>query len=299
MSGRGDPDSASFQSAARSGVFPKVRVKRNVHYEAGTFHPHRKKWIAGDPGVKTFFTLVNCVGDVFTIGEDLSWRMRQIHVRLARLQSERARWENVVGIGVSQVVALDKAMRKLRDELARLVHALHESASEFLSHFDQVLLPRLGVKELLASGRTGKQTKTLLATLSHLRFFDKLRFKLGKRGHQLVEVSEAYSSQVCCCCGTRSPPGRSRRFACANPRCRARLGRDENAAWNIALFAMARIERLLLVRGPVLPKSDVAMDNTGEDGGAPGDDSGGAHHTHKLIPGRSHRRGGVELAVLR
>ena len=167
------------------------------------------------------------------------------------------------------------------------------SGSSPLFSIDDVYLPRLGVTELLESRHTGKKTKTLLAILSHLTFFDNLCFKLGKRGHQLVEVSEAYSSQVCCCCGRRSPPGRSRRFACANHACRARLGRDENAAWNIALFALARLERFLADRvlagrgacgrgGP--SDEDVEMDD-GEDGG----EDPSTHDT--LSPGGAHGAG--------
>jgi putative transposase len=57
-----------------------------------------------------------------------------------------------------------------------------------------------------------------------------LKYKLGNQGIKLIKVNEAYSSQICPCCGFRHKPT-NRNFKCKN--CGSEFHRDIVGAWNI------------------------------------------------------------------
>ena len=47
-------------------------------------------------------------------------------------------------------------------------------------------------------------------------------------GNQLVEVSEAWSTKLCSCCGALNDPGNSATYTCSD--CHVKMNRDENGA---------------------------------------------------------------------
>jgi putative transposase len=57
-----------------------------------------------------------------------------------------------------------------------------------------------------------------------------LEYKLNNQGIQLIKVSEAYSSQICPCCGFKHKPT-NRNYKC--PNCESEFHRDIVGAWNI------------------------------------------------------------------
>lgn len=57
-----------------------------------------------------------------------------------------------------------------------------------------------------------------------------LEYKLNIQGIKLIKVSEAYTSQICPCCGFKHKPT-NRIFKC--PNCESKYHRDIVGAWNI------------------------------------------------------------------
>jgi transposase len=136
---------------------------------------------------------------------------------------------------------LERDIGRLRRELKNLQHSLHSISCLFFRYWDIVLMPELGVKELLQSKSMGKGTKTTLSCMAHKTMLNRLKHMMDVGGKTLVIVSEAFSTQCCCFCGHLTSPGFSRVHSCSNKQCRKMVDRDVNAAYCILLFAVARI----------------------------------------------------------
>jgi transposase len=69
-----------------------------------------------------------------------------------------------------------------------------------------------------------------------------------------VEVSEAWSTKMCSCCGALNDPGNSATYTCSQ--CRVKMNRDENGARSILILAVSRVSRMLgdytVPRDPVM-----------------------------------------------
>jgi transposase len=58
-----------------------------------------------------------------------------------------------------------------------------------------------------------------------------------------VEVSEAWSTKLCSCCGALNDPGNSATYTCSQ--CDVKMNRDENGARSIFILAISRVSRML------------------------------------------------------
>ena len=69
-----------------------------------------------------------------------------------------------------------------------------------------------------------------------------------------MEVSEAWSTKMCSCCGALNDPGNSATYTCSQ--CRVKMNRDENGARSILILAISRVSRMLgdytVPRNPVM-----------------------------------------------
>jgi transposase len=74
-----------------------------------------------------------------------------------------------------------------------------------------------------------------------------------------VEVSEAWSTKLCSCCGALNDPGNSATYTCSE--CHVKMNRDENGARSILILALCRVSSILGRLNGAQKSSD---------GGAPG-----------------------------
>ncbi len=97
-----------------------------------------------------------------------------------------------------------------------------------------VIMPQLNKNgEMLKKAGLSHWNKRLLGLIGFSKIIQMVKYKQQKKGGQLLLVTEDYSTQTCSCCGHFTRPGYSRVFQCSNPKCKARMCRDENAARNI------------------------------------------------------------------
>jgi transposase len=58
-----------------------------------------------------------------------------------------------------------------------------------------------------------------------------------------MEVSEAWSTKLCSCCGALNGPGNSATYTCSQ--FDVKTNRDENGARSILILAISRVSRML------------------------------------------------------
>jgi transposase len=58
-----------------------------------------------------------------------------------------------------------------------------------------------------------------------------------------VEVSEAWSTKLCSCCGALNDPRNSATYTCSQ--CDVKMNRDENGARSILILVISRVSRML------------------------------------------------------
>ena len=236
--------------------------------------------IAGDPGMKDFLVLVDGWGNKYIIGHGLGAKVKHLLNKYSLLQKALARLNNDVLTINSGDISIPEKNNRLKATLSTFEkdHGLRDASNEesetrktyivqylnsemkeyqlrisnikeknetigtsFLRAFDIVVLPRMNVKEMLQGKGLSHESKAILGRLSHLSFFDKLKFQMSKYKRSLVQVSEAYSTITCSCCFRITRVGFKRIFTCSNKNCKNVMGRDENAARNILYFALLRI----------------------------------------------------------
>jgi transposase len=214
----------------------KVLWKESIENQANI----QKFIICGDPNVKTFWELMDFSGNCYRLGFNESGKIRALRRILAGLQSKRDTADNENDKSV-----FDTQMERVRRSIKNTVDTMIGFVTSWMSEFDIAILPRMNVKSMLERGGISHASKGILATMSHCRAYDTLQFKMTKLGHTLVKVGEAYSTQRCCLCGSKSPPGLSRVFKCTNPKCRSIMRRDGNAIRGILHQAIAKASKFV------------------------------------------------------
>jgi len=130
---------------------------------------------------------------------------------------------------------IDKTLYRKR----RGVKKLHNLCALFLSHWKFVILPEFSLNDFAQSKTIGKESKSLLATLSHGAFRVKLKRQLSMRGNCLLNAGEDWSTKLCHNCCHLNYPRLGRTYSCSN--CKLKVRRDTNGAANILSFTLARI----------------------------------------------------------
>ena len=136
-----------------------------------------------------------------------------------------------------------KAAQRIRDRVKNLVtDAHHKIAHALTTRFDNVIIPKFGVKEL--SQKLSKRNSRKLLTWSHYKFRQRLTSACAKRNCNLYVTREPYTSMTCGACGLLNRGlGASKTFIC--PYCHAHMDRDVNAARNIFLYTLVNGTREL------------------------------------------------------
>ena len=87
-------------------------------------------------------------------------------------------------------------------------------------------------------GSLRQNTKKVLGQLSHYKFRQRLKQKCSEYRCQYIEVTEEFTSQTCCRCGTITKVGKGEIYKCSNEKCLSNkepMDRDSNGMINIFL----------------------------------------------------------------
>ena len=131
---------------------------------------------------------------------------------------------------------------ELRGKIYHLQTKLHNIASQFLSPWSIIAIPRFDLKNIVKCGKAnelGDKQKAILAYLAHCKFLTRLRTSVAKHGNDIVEVTECGSTKNCSKCNSKNSPRFDRYYHCRH--CKSKLTRDGNAAKNIFKMALAAI----------------------------------------------------------
>lgn len=188
--------------------------------------------IALDPGVRSFLTGFDG-NQIVEIGKGSISRIVVLCKRLDQLQSEAAKAKGRKN--KRKRFNLRKLCQQLRIKIKNLVDECHKKAACFLtSNYSQVIIPSFESSDMVCKAKRKINSKTTrnMLTWAHYRFKHRLKHQAVKRGSQVVEVTEEYTSKTCSKCGhVHTKLGGSKRFNC--PSCGHKIDRDANGAINI------------------------------------------------------------------
>jgi putative transposase len=187
--------------------------------------------VALDPGVRTFLTTWSPNGEAFKLGDGDSSRLYGMIVRADKLLSSisrssgRSKWRK------------NRALGALRDRIENIQRDLHYQCAHFLtSKYESIVIPEFGSKRMSSKMERRLNTKTVRSMLGmgHYTFRQRLKEVAARRGIEVVECTEEYTSKTCSCCGWLHPRlGGAKVFACQE--CGSRVDRDLQGAFNIFL----------------------------------------------------------------
>lgn len=196
--------------------------------------PTIKRVIALDPGVRTFMTSYDPIGESIDFAKhDIGHIYRLCHW----LDDLQSRWDTK-GIGHHKRWRMRKAGARMRTRIRNLVDDLHCKLAKYLcERYHVVLLPKFETQGMVRRGKRRIRSKTVRAMLtwSHFRFKTRLVNKAREYPWcRVVIVSEAYTSKTCGRCGViHDKLGGNKVFKC--PSCGLVCDRDKHAARNILL----------------------------------------------------------------
>lgn len=199
--------------------------------------PKYNRYIALDPGVRTFLTGFDS-SNVLEIGKECIGKITSLCVRLDKIQSrisiskgiinKRLRWK------------LRKQSQALRVRVSNLINELHnKSAACLTKNYNHIFLPKFESQNMVVKTKRKIRSKTArnLLTLSHYKFKQTLKFHAFKRGSVVHDVTEEYTSKTCSKCGHVHPKlGGNKKFVCGN--CGNDIPRDWNGAINIFIKSL-------------------------------------------------------------
>jgi transposase len=140
----------------------------------------------------------------------------------------------------------------IKKDMERACAVVREEFATFAALFDVVLI---GDNDLRSWHKgISHASSSVLSALSPGKLIKKIKFKIGLAGGQLVEVSEAWSTKLCSCCGALNDPENSATYTCSE--CGVKMNRDENGARSILILALSRVS-LMLGDKSVYPRNPV------------------------------------------
>lgn len=184
-----------------------------------------------DPGYTNFFTCVSIHGDVFTLGANVLRKLKQFSKKVESMRIKFLCFKRTHPKALNshpKIKSIKSRIQKINQLKKAVVEKLHEDCLAFLSCCDLLFLP-----ESLESDHVE------MKLMNHKAFNDKLLQKCALDGAKVVNVSEKFSTICCSACGKFRHVGSAKIFSCTG--CGLEIGRDENAAWNIFLFALMRL----------------------------------------------------------
>jgi len=195
------------------------------------------KFVAIDPGVRTFLTGYDPSGQIIEFGAKDMGGLFRLGLHLDRLQGKIAANQKKTSRN-----RMKKAAERLRQRIHNLVDEVHKKAALYLTtNYTQILLPAFGVSGMVQHHGRKIHCKTVrqMLTWSHYRFRQRLLHKAKLASHcQVHVVTEEYTSKTCGKCGHVRPSFASKTFVC--PECTFRADRDYNAGRNILLLELTK-----------------------------------------------------------
>ena len=190
-----------------------------------------------DPGYRTCFTGINFRDNVLEeIGNGMSYQISRMIHNMNKLKSRATK--KVGGRGQFESphrkrYHLKRAIARASKKISNRIDDLHKSSAKYMcENFSTIVIPKLDFHNLKGISR---RQKSMAARVSHCRFVDCLinKSKQYKNCHIIV-TKEEYTSKTCSRCGIiHWDLGSSKVFDC--PNCSIKIGRDENAAYNILM----------------------------------------------------------------
>jgi putative transposase len=210
--------------------FPKIQ--RNIR---------RKKFVALDPGVRTFQTFYSQDGACGEIGKNDIQRIYRLCGHMDKLQSKLS---NSNG---KERRSQKKAWLRMIQRIKNLVNEVHKKTSLYLTqNFQTIILPKFETNKMvnttLAQSRNiGSKTARGLMVWSHYRFRMYLQSVCDRTYTNLKIVTEEYTSKTCGSCGNIKYDLGSNKTYCCNL-CNYQMDRDINAARNILIKFLRQME---------------------------------------------------------
>lgn len=201
------------------------------------------KVCALDPGVRTFQTIVDNVGNVSEIAPGDIGKIYRHCYYMDELQS-RAFDKKTKS---KKRYRLRRAWYRMIRHLKDLVQDLHRKTCKFLCEkYDVVFIPIFNTKDMVSRvhRRLNSKTSRSMMTWSHYKFRQMLIAKAEETGTFVKEVTEEYTSKTCTMCGNiHRSLGSSKKHQCRN--CGVSLDRDENGARNILIKSLLKNDVVL------------------------------------------------------
>lgn len=189
---------------------------------------------SGDPGVNIFLTTYNPQGEAEFIGKGFNETLLSLLESLDILISQRDTLKNDPR-RKRECKALERRCIRLRKEIYYQKKELHNQVNNHVATSASLILyPKLDSQKLTLKERRTLRTKVVrqLLNLGHCTAFEKLKYKCMEHGTELLQVSEAYTTKTCPCCGELNACTHERIYRCG---CGFKAERDLNGAENILL----------------------------------------------------------------
>ncbi len=185
-----------------------------------------------DPGTRTFQTFYSPDGVAGKLGDNFNKKLQVIGEKedklkgvISTINKKRTRQN------------LRKRCSKLRAKIKNKVNDLHWKCADYLcKNFNNIFLPTFETKKM--SNKNNRKitsgTCRQMMMLSHFAFKEKLKFKAKTYGKNVINVSEAYTTKTCGCCGNINEKITSEKiFTCGE--CNYSLDRDFHGSRNLYL----------------------------------------------------------------
>ena len=190
--------------------------------------PVRKPIASMDPGSRTFQQLYG-LDHIISIGDNLyvpiMEKMKKIEAMDTRLKNTK------VHISQSTRHNLKRAIKRTHTKIKDMISELHFKTALYLCKtYDRIMVTDFSSSKVNSKKKKlNKNNKKVLGKLSHYMFRQRLSHKCKEYRCHYIEVTEEYTSQTCCNCGSLDPDiGSKKQYDCEN--CTLSIGRDVNAS---------------------------------------------------------------------
>ena len=194
----------------------------------------RKRYVALDPGVRTFQTYFSDSQTYGEIGKNDIQRIYRLCKHLDNLQSRMSKQRS------KRKRRMKRAWLRLIQRIKNLVNEVHKKTALFLTrNFQTILLPKFETSNMTLNQNRNISSKTAraLLTWAHYRFKTYLESVCTRTNTVLREVTEEYTSKTCGKCGNiKNDLGGNKTYHC--DLCGYECDRDINAARNILIKYM-------------------------------------------------------------
>jgi putative transposase len=213
-------------------IVPEDRAIRQTHQNGG-----KKRWLAIDPGVRTFASCYDAAGVFLEFGAGDIQRIHRLCYAYDDLQS---RW---TAVNARARYRMKRAGLRIQRRIRGLTDDAHRKICKYLcERYDEILLPRFETQQMVEkrNATTGKKrcirgkTARAMLTWRHWTFQQRLIAKAEECGTRVTLCTEEYTSKTCGGCGRlKWNLGGAKRFKCSY--CDYVAPRDFNGARNILL----------------------------------------------------------------